>query len=218
MNEINEKNEGNETINIKVVDTTPPEVEAVGKCPYCGSDDLDYDTIECDEDTSGYARIPFTCNSCDKKGSEFYELTYYRTLGMSNETKEEGVCPYCGSDNVDSTSLLTSDEYDKTGMYREMHCDDCYNDYVEYHKLWFDYSEGAKLMKNRIYVEAGQDGKCLYEGYTDDLAVVFDGGASVLAIFCNEEGNDQMYLNLSKGGKQFKTTFKEVYKLLEKNT
>jgi len=72
------------------------------------------------------------------------------------------------------------------------------------------------MSKNRIWIEAELDGKCYHEGYTDDLAIVFDGGKSVLAISYDEEGDDQMYLNLSKGGKQFKTTFKEIYKLLEK--
>jgi hypothetical protein len=48
-----------------------------GKCPKCGSDDLDYtseDSLRGDGIASIY--FPFSCNKCGFKGREYYNLTF----------------------------------------------------------------------------------------------------------------------------------------------
>lgn len=46
----------------------------VGKCPFCESDDLDYDAMEPEDGNMIY--YPWTCNNCGKHGEEWYTMTF----------------------------------------------------------------------------------------------------------------------------------------------
>lgn len=50
--------------------------ECVGKCPKCGSEDLDYDASEMIDESLGY---PFTCKDCGCVGVEWYSIVYSET-------------------------------------------------------------------------------------------------------------------------------------------
>jgi predicted nucleic-acid-binding Zn-ribbon protein len=54
----------------------------VGKCPFCGSDDLDYDCMEPTEDMIYY---PWTCKNCGHKGEEWYDISF---AGHNIETED----------------------------------------------------------------------------------------------------------------------------------
>lgn len=45
-----------------------------GKCPYCGSNDLDYEGMEPEDGNTVY--YPWTCNTCGKHGEEWYTMTF----------------------------------------------------------------------------------------------------------------------------------------------
>jgi endogenous inhibitor of DNA gyrase (YacG/DUF329 family) len=47
-----------------------------GKCPFCGSEDLEYGVLEIQDELLYY---PFTCNDCDKEGEEWYDMEYATT-------------------------------------------------------------------------------------------------------------------------------------------
>lgn len=53
-----------------------------GKCPFCGSDDLDYGAMEPEDDMIYY---PWTCKDCGKHGEEWYTMTFE---GHNVETKD----------------------------------------------------------------------------------------------------------------------------------
>lgn len=44
-----------------------------GKCPKCNKDDLDYGSLEIEDDSIYY---PYTCNDCGLKGREWYNLYF----------------------------------------------------------------------------------------------------------------------------------------------
>jgi len=52
---------------------TEAENSELGKCPYCGSDNIVYDTIAYDGD-GGYSTV--TCQDCEKDYQEHYILTF----------------------------------------------------------------------------------------------------------------------------------------------
>ena len=45
-----------------------------GICPYCGSDDLEYGSME--PETNNLIYYPWECNDCGHKGEEWYQLTF----------------------------------------------------------------------------------------------------------------------------------------------
>jgi len=45
-----------------------------GKCPCCGSDDLDYEGMEPEDNNMVY--YPWTCNDCGATGEEWYTLEF----------------------------------------------------------------------------------------------------------------------------------------------
>lgn len=45
-----------------------------GKCPFCGSMDLEYETLQTEDGDMVY--YPWTCTSCGHKGEEWYNLTF----------------------------------------------------------------------------------------------------------------------------------------------
>lgn len=49
-----------------------------GKCPYCGSEDIEYGDTNIDGDVLGYE---FHCNNCGKDSTEWYDLTFVETVG-----------------------------------------------------------------------------------------------------------------------------------------
>ena len=53
-----------------------------GKCPYCGSEDLDYEGMEPEDDMVYY---PWTCAYCGVSGEEWYNLA---VIGHSVETED----------------------------------------------------------------------------------------------------------------------------------
>ena len=53
-----------------------------GKCPYCGSEDLDYEGMEPEDDMVYY---PWTCSYCGASGEEWYNLAF---IGHSVETED----------------------------------------------------------------------------------------------------------------------------------
>jgi len=49
-----------------------------GKCPYCGSEDVEYGSFEfCDNDGS----YDLYCNECKQTSQEWYSLKYIETIG-----------------------------------------------------------------------------------------------------------------------------------------
>ena len=44
-----------------------------GKCPFCGSNDLDYGVMEPEDDMVYY---PWTCSDCGKHGEEWYSMRF----------------------------------------------------------------------------------------------------------------------------------------------
>ena len=49
-----------------------------GRCPYCGSEDIDWGSAEPVDNMMSY---PMTCNKCGKKSIEWYEMIYTSTIG-----------------------------------------------------------------------------------------------------------------------------------------
>jgi len=61
--------------NIKV-DESKDKVELDGErgcCPYCGSEDIDYDALELEGESLYF---PATCNECGNEFNEWYELEF----------------------------------------------------------------------------------------------------------------------------------------------
>ena len=56
---------------------------------------------------------------------------------------ERGVCPYCGSENVD----YDASELEGESLYFPAICNDCNNDFNEYYKLEFTGHWGYPLKK-----------------------------------------------------------------------
>jgi predicted nucleic-acid-binding Zn-ribbon protein len=48
-----------------------------GKCPKCGSENLEWGNTEIDGEGLGYE---FECNDCGCQGTEWYNLTYVETI------------------------------------------------------------------------------------------------------------------------------------------
>ena len=48
-----------------------------GKCPKCGSENLEWGNTEIDGEGLGYE---FECNDCGCQGTEWYSLTYVETI------------------------------------------------------------------------------------------------------------------------------------------
>lgn len=67
-----------------------------GICPYCNSDDLEYGCVEFEGDMCYF---PFTCNSCDKQGEEWYNMDF----SGHNVFDEEGT-------NIEVSELLKDSE------------------------------------------------------------------------------------------------------------
>ena len=53
-----------------------------GHCPNCKSTDLDYGTMDIQDDGISYR---FECNNCGFVGKEWYNLIYDMTTGIPNE-------------------------------------------------------------------------------------------------------------------------------------
>lgn len=45
----------------------------LGKCPYCGSEELDYGAMEPADEMIYY---PWTCSHCGKQGEEWYSMKF----------------------------------------------------------------------------------------------------------------------------------------------
>ncbi|KKL19487.1 hypothetical protein LCGC14_2464990 [marine sediment metagenome] len=58
--------------NNEINDNTTDSTEK-GKCPKCGGENLNYETIL---DTGEQISYPFTCDDCGATGDEFYHLKY----------------------------------------------------------------------------------------------------------------------------------------------
>jgi hypothetical protein len=54
----------------------PKLIQEQGKCPRCGSDDLDYGCQKIMGESLGY---DFSCNNCGTEGVEWYDLVYSET-------------------------------------------------------------------------------------------------------------------------------------------
>ena len=61
-----------------------------GKCPFCNSRDLDYDTIKFDGDMCFY---PYMCKKCGHQGEEWYKMVF----NGHNVLTEDGECLEVGS-------------------------------------------------------------------------------------------------------------------------
>ena len=48
-----------------------------GKCPKCGSENLEWGNTELYSESLGYE---FTCNDCGCEATEWYDLTYSETI------------------------------------------------------------------------------------------------------------------------------------------
>ena len=107
-----------------------------GECPYCGSDDIEYDGGEnMDGEAMGYG---FTCNECGECSTEWYNLNYVETISDHDENvkcEERGECPYCHNDD------LEYDDYDVDGgtVKYGFTCNKCKKSSTEYYNL--DYVE-----------------------------------------------------------------------------
>jgi C4-type Zn-finger protein len=53
-----------------------------GHCPSCGVADLDYDTINVEGESLCY---PFTCNTCNFQGEEWYNLEFSSYVTYPND-------------------------------------------------------------------------------------------------------------------------------------
>ena len=52
-------------------------IQEQGKCPKCGSDDVDYGDSNIDGETISYE---LTCNKCGCQAEEYYNLNYSETI------------------------------------------------------------------------------------------------------------------------------------------
>ena len=110
-----------------------------GTCPVCHSDNIEYTSFELDDYGVKY---PFICNSCGAQGDEFYDMTFseIRDNYTDESSKNEGICPKCGSD-LDYGILLP----DGMDIYYEVECPQC--DFVG--KEWYDLSFAGQEIKNK---------------------------------------------------------------------
>lgn len=63
-----------------------------GVCPKCGSEELEYESIQIDKCSGQHIYYPFECRECGTVGDEFYKLTYEDTIANvydDGETKEQ---------------------------------------------------------------------------------------------------------------------------------
>jgi len=60
--------------------------ECLGKCPYCGSENIDYASAEILDTT---LRYPATCEDCDGEFYEDYNIVYCETSYVPKETSDE---------------------------------------------------------------------------------------------------------------------------------
>lgn len=51
--------------------------ECLGKCPYCGSENVSYEASEIIDET---LRYPATCGNCGKSFDEDYSVNYSETM------------------------------------------------------------------------------------------------------------------------------------------
>ena len=58
-----------------------------GTCPFCGSDNLDYQPVEMQDD--GMMFYPWTCQNCKAQGEEWYSLTFVGHNVIDPDTGEE---------------------------------------------------------------------------------------------------------------------------------
>lgn len=57
-----------------------------GECPQCHSDDLEYGSIDFEDDCVGYK---YKCNQCGDTGIEWYETTYLETVSSKEPENEK---------------------------------------------------------------------------------------------------------------------------------
>jgi Zn finger protein HypA/HybF involved in hydrogenase expression len=55
------------------------ETKEAGKCPYCGSEDIDYGTMYPEDDNT--VSYKCTCKECNQSFTEWYLLQYCETVG-----------------------------------------------------------------------------------------------------------------------------------------
>lgn len=55
-----------------------PVVHECGICPYCGSDDVEYGSMEMD---CGSLSYEMHCNKCGEDSKEWYSVEYSETIG-----------------------------------------------------------------------------------------------------------------------------------------
>lgn len=106
-----------------------------GKCPICGSENLDYDSIDL-MDGFGSCYYPWTCNKCGAIGKEFYDIDFSEVIAHTPDGDMygdvEGICPECGG-NLDYG--LTYPEGESLGY--EYTCEDCGGQGYEWYNLEF---------------------------------------------------------------------------------
>ena len=64
--------------------TKKPKFQEAGKCPNCGSENLDYGDYELEGETISYE---FTCDDCGTYSKEYFNLTYCETIIEGQERR-----------------------------------------------------------------------------------------------------------------------------------
>ena len=107
------------------------EINESGRCPMCGSYDLDYDALELG--MGGDVYYPWTCLECGATGDEYYDISFVDIESYNGDIGyDEGVCPVCGK-YVDY-GVCTSDG---DQMLYDYMCRNCRNNGVEVYDLEF---------------------------------------------------------------------------------
>lgn len=105
--------------------------EEPGKCPVCGSDDLDYFGMEFD--IVGNVYYPWYCPNCNTEGNEYYSVTFSETRDNDDTVGyEEGICPKCGAEIDYGTSFPEGDS-----LGYDYSCDNCGSQGIEWYDLDF---------------------------------------------------------------------------------
>jgi len=127
-----------------------------GKCPRCGSDDLDYDILYLSKDNCSRN---FVCNCCNTKGYDLFGYKYYESHTYCDDEEQEEIgyqedhCPHCGADSLEYERPYFDDE----SCYINIECKICKTkgwelfgpEYYESHAFW----EGEEDRVIRVNVD-----------------------------------------------------------------
>ena len=64
-----------------------------GKCPICGSRDLEYSSVELE---TGFLYYPVTCKKCGGTGREYYNIEFTDIVMEDNKEQEYKDFKRCG--------------------------------------------------------------------------------------------------------------------------